>query len=228
MGMNVPTTRVFVVDRRSLVREALRARLCMSPAFQVIGDAGSLEQMLLAPHDGMEVLITDIGPEELGTLALQDVVRQIQPAAMLVLSWDSAPALAAQAMKAGAKGFMLKDAPTAQLLEAVMVVAAGGMCIGAGISGASFQATPSLHPLSRREREILALVGQGVPSKLIAQQLQLSLRTIESHRQNIKKKLNLKTHAAMIRFAVEHGSETALPTPAPQANEYVLLRRAPA
>jgi DNA-binding CsgD family transcriptional regulator len=98
---------------------------------------------------------------------------------------------------------------------------------GAGISGASFSTAPALHHLTRREREILALVGQGVPNKLIARQLALSLRTVESHRQNIKKKLDLKTHAAMIRFAVEHGNQPPVATAEPQANEYVLLRRAP-
>jgi DNA-binding NarL/FixJ family response regulator len=225
--MSTATTRIFLVDRRSLVREALRARLCAVPGFQVIGETSTLAQMLASPRAGLQVLITDIRPEELGPLDLHDVVRQAQPAATLVLSWESTPALVAHAMKAGAKGFMLKDASATQLVEAVSVVAAGGMCIGAGISGASFSTAPALHHLTRREREILALVGQGVPNKLIARQLALSLRTVESHRQNIKKKLDLETHAAMIRFAIEHGSQPPVATAEPQANEYVLLRRAP-
>lgn len=106
-------------------------------------------------------------------------------------------------MAAGAKGFVLKDAPADKLRDAINTALAGGTSVDRGISAGLSRDDGLASGLSRREREVLRLVGQGLPSKLIAQQLSLSLRTVESHRQNVKKKLQLKSNAELIKYAVE-------------------------
>ena len=197
--------RLFIVDTHRLVRDGIRARLSVVPSFEIVGEADNVSEALVALQaNAVDVLLMDIGFAELGTIELEGFIDHVAPTAVLVLSWHAEPAVVARAMRAGARGFMLKDAPAVQLLDAVQTVSVGGKCLGSGIAGGLFQGARPDSELSRREREVLHMVGQGLTSKTIAQTLSLSLRTVESHRQNIKRKLKLKTHADLIKFAVGH------------------------
>ena len=201
--------RLFIIDSHRLVRDGLRARLSVAPLFEIVGEADNLSEALVGlDASAVDVLLMDIGVAELGDIELEGFVEHVAPTAVLVLSWHAEPTAVARAMRAGARGFMLKDAPTVQLLDAVQTVSVGGTCLGSGIAGGFFRGARPDSELSRREREVLHMVGQGLASKTIAQTLNLSLRTVESHRQNIKRKLQLKTHAALIRFAVGHAQHT--------------------
>jgi DNA-binding NarL/FixJ family response regulator len=110
-------------------------------------------------------------------------------------------------MQAGARGYVLKDAPASDIVEAIATVAAGGTFLSAAVSGRLFRSQTPRPLMSLRESEILACLAKGRSSKQIAQDLSLSVRTVESHRQNIKRKLNLDGQAELIRYAVEHCRE---------------------
>jgi DNA-binding NarL/FixJ family response regulator len=205
--MEARRVRIFLLDAHSLVRDGLKLHLRTVPQFELVGEAGSargaIAQLELLRAD---VLLMDIGPNALDGVELEAFIALLNPMAVLVLGWQAQPSVVTRAMRAGARGYMLKDAPAERILDAVHTVAAGGICLGSGIAGGLFRTPPSDSDLSRREREVLGLVGQGKPSKVIAQQLCVSLRTVESHRQNIKRKLQLDGHASLIKYAVEHGA----------------------
>ena len=107
-------------------------------------------------------------------------------------------------LQAGARGYVLKDSPAAEIIGAIRTVHGGGTYLSPAIAQALFRAPVARPVLSDREREILAFLGQGQSSKQIASALDLSVRTVESHRQSIRRKLNLAGQAELIKYAVEH------------------------
>ena len=104
----------------------------------------------------------------------------------------------------GARGYVLKDAPSSEILNALRTVAAGGTYLCPNIAQRLFRTPAPRNLLSVREQDILACLAQGQSSKQMARVLDLSVRTVESHRQNIRRKLELETQADLIRYAVEH------------------------
>jgi len=199
--------RIFLIDEHPLVRDGLKLRLRAVPNFEVVGEAGSVvEAMALLEGPFADVLLMDIGDKEMGNMELDAFIARCRHMAILVLSWQAPPSIVASVMRAGANGYLLKNTPAESLVDAVQTVATGGTCLGSGIAGRLFRSQPAGSELSRREREVLRFVGQGKPSKVIAQALGISLRTIESHRQSIKRKLQIDGHAALIKYAVERAA----------------------
>ena len=117
------------------------------------------------------------------------------------------------AQVASARGYVLKDAPSSEIVGALRTVAAGGTYLSALIAQRMFRAPATRNLLSMREQDILACLARGQSSKQIARVLDLSVRTVESHRQNIRRKLGLETQADLIKYAVEHGSRHGGPVP---------------
>jgi len=125
---------------------------------------------------------------------------------VLMLSMYESVEFAQRALQAGACGYVLKDEPSSAILGALRTVAAGGTYLSAGIAQAMFRVPAPRNSLSTRELDILACLAQGQSSKQIARVLDLSVRTVESHRQSIRRKLDLATQADLIRYAVQHSS----------------------
>ena len=118
------------------------------------------------------------------------------------------PEYVQRALTAGARGYVLKDAPAQEIVSAIDAVAAGGTFLSAAVSGRLFRGQAPKPVLTPRESEILSALGRGASSKQIARALDLSVRTVEAHRQSIKRKLELDGQAELIRYAVEHARET--------------------
>lgn len=197
--------RILIVDDHPLVREGLRARLSSVAAFEVVGEAQDAKETLqlldsITPH----LILTDIGMRELNGIELTRLVMQRHPGvAVLVLSMHDSPEYVCQAMQAGARGYVLKDVPSEQIIAAIHSVASGGIYLSPAISGRLFGPKAAEASLSLREQQILRSLARGLSSKQIAKALDISVRTVESHRQSIKRKLNMKGQAELIKFAVE-------------------------
>jgi DNA-binding NarL/FixJ family response regulator len=124
-----------------------------------------------------------------------------------MLSMYDNPEYVHRAMQAGARGYVLKDAPSQEIISAIEAIVAGQTFLSPAISGRMLRAQTPRPVLSMRECEILACIAKGQASKQIARELGLSIRTVETHRQNIKRKLNLEGQGELIKYAVERGWE---------------------
>ena len=200
--------RLMIVDDHAVVRDGLRAVLGMVDDLAVVAEASNgaeaLAGVLAARPD---VILMDIGLKgENGIELTVRLLDQDPSHAVLMLTMHDGVEHAQRALKAGARGYVLKDAPSSEIIGAIRTVFGGGTYLSPQIARALFQAPSSRALLSDRERQILACLGQGQSSKHIANQLNLSVRTVESHRQNIRRKLNVAGQAELIKYAVEHPS----------------------
>jgi DNA-binding NarL/FixJ family response regulator len=201
--------RVLIVDDHPLVREGLKARLSALGTIEIVGEAGDAQEASaqVAAHRP-DLALMDVGMKEVNGIDLTRQLLAEQPGLMvLILSMYDNPEYVNRAMQAGARGYVLKDAPASDIIEAIATVAAGGTFLSAAVSGRLFRSQTPRPLMSLRESEILACLAKGRSSKQIAQDLNLSVRTVESHRQNIKRKLSLDGQAELIRYAVEHCRE---------------------
>jgi DNA-binding NarL/FixJ family response regulator len=190
--MDDKTIRLVIVDDHPLVREGLRARLSTVPAFEVIAEADDAEAALeLLASVAPDIVLMDIGMKSVNGIALTRIIVERYPEiAVLILSMYDNPAYVTQAMQAGARGYVLKDAPSSQI-------------ISPSVANCLFGPKSAEQGLSVREKEILGCLARGLSSKHIAKQLAISVRTVESHRHSIKRKLNIEGQAELIKFAVE-------------------------
>jgi DNA-binding NarL/FixJ family response regulator len=203
--MTTPLIRLCIVDDHPLVREGLRARLSTVAEFEVVAEAEDADAalLMLASHQP-DIVLMDIGMKSVNGIQLTRIVSQRYPdVAVLILSMYDNPEYVAQAMQAGARGYVLKDSPSAQIISAIQSVASGGTFLSPAIADGLFSPKSPERCLSMREQEILSLLARGLSSKHIARQLDISVRTVESHRQSIKRKLNIDGQAELIKFAVE-------------------------
>ena len=206
MSPTVSVTRLLLVDDHPLVREGLKARLSTLPALEVVGEAGSAEEACTQlALTGPDLVLMDVGMKDVNGIDLTRELLARRPGLLvLILSMYDNPEYVNRAMQAGARGYVLKDAPASDIIDAIAAVTAGGTFLRPAVSGRLFRSQTPRPVMSLRESEILACLAKGRSSKQIAQELDLSVRTVESHRQNIKRKLNLDGQAELIKYAVEH------------------------
>lgn len=198
--------RLLLVDDHPLVRDGLRARLGGSQAIVVVGEAGSAQEVF-GQIDQLEpdVVLMDIGMKDMNGLDLAALLLQRRPKLhVLMLSMYDTPEYVHRALQVGARGYVLKDAPAAEILAAIEAVAAGGTFLSAALTQRLFRNQTAKPLLTPRESEILTALGRGKSSKQIARDLGLSVRTVEAHRQNIKRRLEIEGQAELIKYAVEH------------------------
>lgn len=204
----MPPIRLLLVDDHSLVRDGLKARFADEPDLQIVGEASHAAEALAALDTHAPTLVLmDIGMKDVNGIELTALMLKRAPQLrVLMLSMYESVEIAQRAMQAGARGYVLKDEPASAILGALRTVAAGSTYLSAAIAQAMFRAPAPRNLLSTRELDILACLAQGQSSKQIARVLDLSVRTVESHRQNIRRKLDLETQADLIRYAVQHSS----------------------
>lgn len=197
--------RILLVDDHPLVRDGLRARLETIPHFQIVAEAGKAEEALqIADTQQLDLALMDINLAGMNGIELTGKLNALHPEiAVLMLSMHDKAEYVMQAIRAGARGYVLKDAPAMDIIAAIETVRSGGIYYSAGLSKhLAAPAAPSLL-LTPREKEILQRIASGKSNKHIARELDLSVRTVETHRLNIKRKLGIEGQADLIRFALE-------------------------
>lgn len=179
------------------------------PEFEVVAEAGDAEgaaRKVRGHHP--DVLVLDLNmPGGSGLAAIPEIREESPDTQIVVLTMQGEPAFAREAMQAGALGYVLKEAADAELVRAVRMAADGQTYLQPEL-GARLAAEPadeSPDDLSERELEVLRLIALGHTNSEIAEQLFLSVRTVESHRAHIQQKLRLTTRSELVRYALERG-----------------------
>jgi two-component system nitrate/nitrite response regulator NarL len=203
----VATIRILLVDDHQLVRDGLHSRLGETPGIDVVGEAGTgSEALALAAELRPDLVLLDIGLPDMSGLDVAAQLADIAPGSRaLMLSMYDNREYVISAIRAGAAGYVLKDASSKEIIAAIRAVAAGGSYYSAPLTTALATGGSEPPVLTEREREILILVAQGNSNKRIAQQLDVSVRTVETHRLNLRKKLGVETPAGLIRYALQQG-----------------------
>lgn len=198
--------RILLVDDHPLVRDGLRARLEAVPTFDVVGEAGSAQEALDVARVLMpDLVLMDINMRGTNGIEATAAFRAQCPAiAVLILSMHDKQEYVAQAMAAGARGYVLKDAPGKDIVVAIETVMSGGIYYSAGLANQLGRPQPQEEALTTREQEVLRHIANGEANKQIARALDLSVRTVETHRLNIKRKLGIEGQAELIKYAVQH------------------------
>ena len=204
--MTAQPIRLMIVDDHAVVRDGLRAVLGMVGDLAVVAEASNGSEALAGVRAAQpDVILMDIGMKgENGIEVTLRLLDEDPSRVVLMLTMHDGVEHAQRALKAGARGYVLKDAPSSEIIAAIRTVHGGATYLSPQIARALFRAPSTRVLLSDRERQILAFLGQGQSSKQIANQLNLSVRTVESHRQNIRRKLNVAGQAELIKYAVEH------------------------
>jgi DNA-binding NarL/FixJ family response regulator len=213
VGAQRPRKRVLIVDDHPIVRHGLRRMIEAAPDLAVCGEAETEADAKRAIRDlSPDVVIVDLtlGHGD-GLELVRDVKAHHPRLPMLVLSMHEETIYAERLLAAGAMGYIMKQAASDQLLVALRRVLAGQIYLSEALEarlrgvGAEVQDASSADPVSRlsnRELQVLALLGRGLSSREIAADLVLSVKTVESHRQSIKRKLNLATNAQLLQYAL--------------------------
>ena len=209
--------RILLADDHNIMRRGLRLLLERQPGFEVVAEASdgrqAAEQAEAAKPD---IVFLDIAmPNMSGIEAAQRIGALLPQAAIIILSMHSDEGYVLRALKAGAKGYLLKDSAEDDLIEAIKAVGSGKAFFSPEISKILVEdyvremrrrgAEDSYELLTSREREMLQLLAEGKSNKDIATLLNLSLYTVETHRRNLQDKLNLHSVAELILYAVRKG-----------------------
>jgi two-component system, NarL family, response regulator NreC len=209
--------RILLADDHQLMRSGIRLMLERESDLSVVGEASDgREAVALAKSMRPDVVVMDIGMANLnGIEAAQQVTQNRPEVAIVMLSMHSDESYVLRALKAGARGYLLKDSAEADLIKAVHAVAAGKSFFSPAVSKVLLDdyvrklkrsgADDAYDLLTPREREVLQLVAEGKSNKDIANLLNLSVYTVESHRSNLMEKLNLRGLPELILYAVRKG-----------------------
>jgi DNA-binding NarL/FixJ family response regulator len=209
--------RILLADDHNVIRKGLRLLLDSQPDFTVVGEAANgLQAVEQAAATKPDVVVLDISmPHLSGTEAAQRIHELLPGAAIVILSMHADEGYVMRALRAGAKGYLLKDSAESDLIEAIKAVNQGRAFFSPEISQMLVEdymhemrargVDDSYDLLTAREREILHLLAEGNSNKDIASLLNISLFTVETHRRNLQEKLNVRSVAELILYAVRKG-----------------------
>jgi DNA-binding NarL/FixJ family response regulator len=202
--------RLVIVDDHSLVRDGLRARMSVVAGLHVIGEAASgLEALDLAGTLMPDVMLVDVGMRGMNGIELATQLRNRFPAIrVLMLSMYDNREYVLSAIRAGACGYVLKESPTEEILAAISAVCAGGNYFSAQISNLMLPAGTTTPQLTTREHEVLLLLAHGRSNKAVAKELDISVRTVETHRLSLRRKLGVDSASELLKIAVTNGWTT--------------------
>ncbi|MDE3001930.1 MAG: response regulator transcription factor [Gemmatimonadota bacterium] len=215
--MSNGSLRVVIADDHSVVRQGIRGVLEQIEDLEVIGEAGDgAEALAMVSELSPDVVVLDVNmPEKSGLEVTMELREEAHPARVLILSMHDDPEYVLQAVRSGADGYVLKDVSPAELRDAVAAVHEGRDYFTARVTQQlsvalrkeieEEQLRTRLDSLTNREREVLLLVAQGLTNREIGEQLEISPRTVETHRERVMGKLRIRTVAGLTRFVVEHG-----------------------
>jgi two-component system, NarL family, response regulator NreC len=200
---------ILIVDDHELLRAGLRSRLEREPGITVVGEAETAERaVLMARRLQPDVIVLDLLlPRKSGDEAIPDLMSVAPRARILVVSSQAAPSSVRRALSAGAAGYLPKRASDRDLVAAIRLVAEGGGYVDPDL-GAQLvtpNGSAALEPLSERERDTLYLLALGHTNQEIGRKLFISVRTVDTHRAHIMRKLQLDTRAELVMFALANG-----------------------
>ncbi len=205
--MTAPT-RVMIVDDHPMVAEGVCAILETYDDIEVVATLGNGREAIdrigaLSP----DVVLMDLNMPEMNGLTATEIIHERRPGTrVLILSMHDSPEYISTALSHGAAGYVLKDVPTEEIKRAIDRVMAGERYL---CTGANAALAPRTHdgkePLTGREQTILLQLAQGKSNRDVAEELEISIRTVETHRKNIKRKLGISSTAGLTRYALEHG-----------------------
>jgi two-component system, NarL family, response regulator NreC len=205
-------TRVLLADDHTVVRKGFRMILDQQDDLEVVGEASNgKEAVELANTLQPEVVVMDVTMPELNGIEATRRIAEVAPRArVLALSMHKDSVYVREILRAGAKGYLLKDSGETDLLNAVRVIAKGEAFLSPAVSDAVLtdyrrHVTNPLDLLTSREREVLQSIAEGRTNKEIATSLNLSVYTVEAHRGRIMEKLNLHSTGELVRFALRNG-----------------------
>ena len=211
MLVNIPVTNkitILIVDDHKLIRDTWSFILNSDPRFQVIAETDSGKSAIeLAESNQPNIILMDINMSPMNGFEATKEIRKISPDSRIIgVSMHSQPAYAKKMLQVGAMGYITKNSSKEEMIGAITEVAQGNKYICHEVKAILSEQIlednekPDINMLSQREVEIIDLIKQGQSSKEIALQLSITLKTVEVHRHNILKKLNLKNTAALVNF----------------------------
>lgn len=200
--------RVAIVDDHPMVTEGIQAILESYDDIEVVatlrdGQEAVDKLAVLAP----DVVLLDLNMPRLGGLSATEIILEQAPdTRILILTMHDSPEYISTALNYGAKGYVLKDVPTDEIKQAIDAVMRGERYLCTGAKGSLAPKTDGMREaLTGREQTILLELAQGKSNREVAQALDISVRTVETHRKNIKLKLGISSTAGLTRYALEHG-----------------------
>jgi DNA-binding NarL/FixJ family response regulator len=200
--------RILLVDDHNIVRDGLKRILAATTDLAVMGEAASGEAALaLVKANDYDLAMLDMSMPGLSGVDLIKRLKLEKPKLrILVLSMHGEQQYAARALKAGAAGYLNKDSAADQLLSVLRKLAAGGVHIGDAAAASLLQAgeKPAHEALSNREFEVLRLLVEGLGPTEIGERLHLSVKTVSTHKTRILEKLNVRSTAELVRYALEN------------------------
>src|SRR5579884_2423790 len=204
--------RILLADDHAVVRQGFKMILGAQPDMEIVGEAGNGRQAIeLADQLKPDVIVMDVAMPELnGIEATRRIGESAPHARVLALSMHKDSVYVREVLRAGARGYLLKDSVAGDLVSAVRSVARGEGYLSPGVSDAVLDdyrrhVTNPIDLLTSREREVLQMLAEGKTNKEIAGVLNLSVYTIDAHRGRIMEKLNLHSINELVRFAVRNG-----------------------
>ena len=215
--------RVVIADDHTVVRQGIRGVLEEVDGLEVVAEAGDGKEALEAVRElGPDVVVLDVTMPEMSGLDVARTLREEGSSArVLILSMHDDPEYVLQAVRAGADGYVLKDVSPAELRAAISAVERGGEYFAARVTQQlsvglrreieAEQVRTRIDSLTAREREVLLLVAEGLTNREIGERLEISPRTVETHRERVMGKLRIRSVAGLTRFVVEHEMDSESP-----------------
>jgi two-component system, NarL family, response regulator NreC len=203
---------ILLADDHAVVRQGFKMILAAQPDMEIVGEAGNGREALdLAGQLQPDVIVMDVAMPELNGIEATRRIADLSPRSrVLALSMHKDSVYVREILRAGARGYLLKDSIASDLLAAVRAIARGEGYLSPGVSDAVLNdyrrhVTDPIDLLTSREREVLQMIAEGKTNKDIATVLNLSVYTVDAHRGHIMEKLNLHSVTDLVRFAVRAG-----------------------
>jgi len=203
---------VFLTDDHTVVRQAIAEMIAREPDFEVVGQCGDglrvIEQVLATRPD---ILVLDIGMSGLNGLDIcREVTRRLRGLSVLILSMHDDEEFVARALENGASGYLTKEADNDQLTEALRAVSRGELYLGEGLgrdvlSRIGRGRDDPYEKLTTRERQVLTLIVEGKTNREVADTLKLAVKTVDTHRTRLMRKLNIHDQTTLVKFALRKG-----------------------
>jgi two-component system nitrate/nitrite response regulator NarL len=213
MPMKSDPIKIILADDHPIVREGIRARLSTQPNMKIVAEAQNGREAIKCVQDcAPAIVLMDINmPDMNGLEATKVIVQNAPKTKVLVLSMHQDREYVVEIMKSGARGYVLKNSPPAELIRAIELVHAGEAFFSPAISSVLLNEIsrtsdkPAVANLSDREKEVLRLIASGLSNKEIADKLGVGVRTVETHRERLMRKLDIHSVAGLTKFAIAEG-----------------------